>query len=216
MGKKMELKGLRFGRLLVIEEGGRQKNGGILWSCECECGATTLVKRENLLSGNTKSCGCLRISNPTKHGESRNRIYIIANGILQRCNNPNHKWYSIYGGRGIKCLLGNTTAEVYENLLKIPGYKNGLSIDRINVDGNYELYNLRWADASLQAFNKRISSRNTSGQRGVSFSKSSKKWRAEIKKDKKLFYKTFNTKEEAISYRLKLEKELQVGDENVY
>ncbi|MGL5582693.1 MAG: hypothetical protein ACRDCE_17225 [Cetobacterium sp.] len=75
---------------------------------------------------------------------TKDKRYKVANRILQRCNNKNSNRYSRYGGRGVLCLLGNTTREVYESLLKVDGYKDGLQIDRIDNDGHYEVSNLRW------------------------------------------------------------------------
>jgi hypothetical protein len=87
--------------------------------------------------------------------ESKSRIYKVASGILQRCNNAKSTNYKYYGGRGVKCLLGKTNKEVYESLLKVEGYREGLQIDRIDNDGNYELGNLRWVDSLSNNNNKR-------------------------------------------------------------
>lgn len=85
------------------------------------------------------------------------RLYYVANTLMQRCNNPKNTKYHRYGGRGIKCLLGNTLKEVYRNLLKIEGYKEGLQIDRIDNNGHYELGNLRWVDRVTNSHNREIS-----------------------------------------------------------
>lgn len=84
-------------------------------------------------------------------------LYWVGTAILQRCNNPKNPWFKNYGGRGIKCLLGKTSKEVYLELLKIKGYKKGLQLDRINNDGNYEHGNLRWVTSSENNFNCRRS-----------------------------------------------------------
>lgn len=117
---------------------------------ECSCGKCAklifdrYVKRREVLS-----CGLCRIKYTThKH-------YKRALKLLDRCNNPLSDNYYLYGARGIKCLLGTTPFEVAENIAKVPGYQIGLTLDRIDNNGNYELGNLRWATASEQSLNTR-------------------------------------------------------------
>ena len=117
---------------------------------ECSCGKCAklifdrYVKRREVLS-----CGLCRIKYTThKH-------YKRALKLLDRCNNPMSDNYYLYGARGIKCLLGTTPFEVAENIAKVPGYQIGLTLDRIDNDGNYELGNLRWATSSEQSLNTR-------------------------------------------------------------
>lgn len=154
MAKAINLAGQRFGRLVAIEPiprpGSRRR-----WRCKCDCGNETLTPTQNLLSGKAKSCGCLKIDNLTKHGDSRSRIYHTWRGIKNRCYNENVVGYENYGGRGItmcdewKNSFPNFRDWAYEN-----GYDETLTIDRIDVNGNYEPSNCRWATTAEQNRNK--------------------------------------------------------------
>jgi hypothetical protein len=123
-----------------------------------------------------------------KHGASNDRRYTIAANILARCSNPKCEKYLDYGGRGIQCLLGQTTAEVYLALLKVPGYDASLTIDRIDVNGHYELNNLRWATKHEQAAN----TRNSNQLVGVGYNKARKYWHANLKVQGKSYTKAFS------------------------
>lgn len=111
-----------------------------------------------MIRGNVKSCGCLAKENLLKHGLSQNSTYHIWKDIKQRCYNPNNKQFKDYGGRGIKLCdewLNNPVAFInYVSQLEHYGEK-GYTLDRINVNGNYEPNNLRWATAKEQRRNRR-------------------------------------------------------------
>lgn len=164
MKRVKNLTGMRFGRLTVLNEFerrifGSQNRKATYWKCKCDCGNEKFISAISLTSGKTESCSCLKkeatIKRNTKHGGSADRRYHIAADILSRCNNKNNQSYLDYGGRGIKCLIGSTAGEVYEELLKIPQYFEGATIDRKDPNGNYELENLRWATIQEQSLNKR-------------------------------------------------------------
>ena len=154
-----DLTGQRFGRLLVIERDISQENR-IYWLCKCDCQGLTSVRGDSLIEGNTKSCGCLSpeltAERCTTHGLSNTRLYSIYRGMHQRCNNSNCDGYKDYGGRGIRIC-----AEWLENFMSFynwalsNGYDDSLSIDRINVNGNYEPNNCRWATTKEQNRNTR-------------------------------------------------------------
>ena len=122
--------------------------------CKCDCGKECLVQRCNLRSGHTKSCGCIEKGN-IKHRLHDTKLYRIYNHMKERCNNENCKSFKNYGGRGIKiCKEWNNDFMSFYNWAINNGYQENLSIDRIDVNGNYEPNNCRWVDILTQANNK--------------------------------------------------------------
>jgi hypothetical protein len=160
----------KYGRLRIIEEVDRlnPKNRRVL--VECDCGKRFEIDLYSLKSGNSKSCGCYKsqrtIENKTIHGDSQRigkdveREYIAWKAMKQRCYNSNTKFYYLYGGRGI--IVCDRWLEPegrgYINFLNDMGRKPSTqhSIDRINVDGNYEPSNCRWATPKEQRNNQRV------------------------------------------------------------
>ena len=158
MGKIIDLTGQTFGRLTVIRYAGIAKNRKALWECECSCGNRIVVQGTNLRNGNTSSCGCLHKErfNGHKHGLKHTRLYSIWCAMKARCSNPHTKSYRNYGGRGIAvCEEWNNDFMCFYNWAMSNGYEENLSIDRINVNGNYEPSNCRWTDTETQANNTR-------------------------------------------------------------
>lgn len=162
----LDLTGLRFGRLVVIERcedyfPPNKNKPYVQWLCKCDCGRETKALAYALRSGHKKSCGCLRsdlstkrvVSYNTTHGESGTRLYSIWTGIKGRCNNPH---YEAYGGRGIKiCPEWDQDFTTFKQWAISHGYDETLTIDRIDVNGNYEPGNCRWVSKSDQHYNKR-------------------------------------------------------------
>lgn len=152
-----DLKGQRFGRLTAIERTDSLGRKGVYWKCVCECGKETSVHARALVSGHTKSCGCLAaevISKPKSHGLSNTKEYSIWKAIRRRCNGKLATNYARYGGRGIKvCEEWNDFTNFYKWCAE-SGYSDGLTIDRINNDGDYSPTNCRWVDKLVQGNNK--------------------------------------------------------------
>jgi len=151
--------GGRYGRLVVVERVANAGNGERVFSCHCDCGATPLVRAGNLLSGNTTSCGCLhreQLGNRQRtHGRRHTAEYEAWCNMRRRCSDANGKDWPLYGGRGISvCARWDSSFEAfYADVGDRPG--RGYSIDRIDVNGNYEPGNVRWATASEQRRNRR-------------------------------------------------------------
>lgn len=159
MGRFIDLTGQVFERLTVVEHVGFDKKHSALWSCQCSCGKSCIISSDNLRSGNTKSCGCIRnerIGTLNKsHGLSQHPLHRTWSHIKDRCNNPNDKKYDSYGGRGIKmCDEWNDFQRFYDWSME-NGWEQGLTIDRINVNGNYEPDNCRWVTMKVQQNNRR-------------------------------------------------------------
>ena len=153
--------GEKFGRLIVVDrETIPDKRGRYKWICLCECGNVTSVEGYKLRNGNTKSCGCYKLDllreRLTKYEYKNLRIYHIWQDIKQRCTNRNHPAFRYYGGRGI-CIC----KEWFDDFLSFQewslynGYSDGLTIDRIDNDGNYAPFNCRWVTMAVQNSNKR-------------------------------------------------------------
>ncbi|WP_270207323.1 hypothetical protein [Streptococcus anginosus] len=152
---KNDLTSRQFGFLKVLRRSldkGNGKKPVVKWECRCKCGNIITVKSDSLLSNHTISCGCKKII----HGKSnKERLYQTWKNMRQRCNNPNRSDYPRYGGRGVRICNEWNEYSNFRAWALSNGYADNLSIDRIDVNGNYEPSNCRWVDNFVQANNVR-------------------------------------------------------------
>jgi len=150
----------RFGRLVAIRILRRDRTG-IHWLCACDCGQQSVTTASHLRRGHTRSCGCFRIdvvvNRSLRHGHSRPGAHSPTHqswrAMQTRCDNPRGKCYELYGGRGIAVC---DRWRVFENFLADMGERpEGLTLDRLDVEGNYEPGNCRWATVQEQNRNRR-------------------------------------------------------------
>lgn len=179
MSKVLDLTGQRFGRLTAIERVGSNKRGQSLWSCKCDCGSVVVVVGTELNCGHVKSCGCIRHdkliaynksaekraktaeynkTHKTTHGLRHTRLYKEWQSMKRRCDCKSWRDYKNYGGRGITvCDEWRNDFMAFHDWAMANGYDDSLSLDRIDVNGNYEPSNCRWVTLKHQANNKRNS-----------------------------------------------------------
>lgn len=220
MGKLIDITGKRYGRLQVIEYIGQDSKRNSLWKCLCDCGNYIVVPKSNLIKGNTKSCGCLGKENLKQIGK----------------NNKKYNQYDLTGEYGIGYTFTNEPfyfdLEDYELIKNYCWHKSKANyiitddknksiiflhklvmhteneVDHIDRNkSNARKNNLRECTHSENMRNVGIKRNNSSGYIGVTYDKSKNKWVSNITVNKKHINKCFNTKEEAIKYRLYLEKE---------
>jgi len=148
-----DLTGRRFGRLVVT---GRADYKGekIRWTCWCDCGQSRVVHGSALTTGNTTSCGCQRHDTLTIHGRTRTKEYQAWRGAKRRCYAVGTEEWKNYGGRGIKMApeWEHDFAAFFAHVGECP---DGMSLDRIDNDGDYAPGNVRWATPTTQSNNRR-------------------------------------------------------------
>jgi len=146
-----DLLGKSFGRLTVTEYIGLGKYDKHYWKCSCECGGEITLPTYRITgkASATSSCGCLRKErlrenryDPTTHDLSNTKLYAVFQSMKHRCSNPNSQRFDYYGGKGVKVLW--ETVEDFVAWAESSGYTEGLSIDRVDSDGDYCPENCRW------------------------------------------------------------------------
>lgn len=164
--KALDIAGRRFGRLIAIKPEKYKIGRKTIWLCICDCGNETRASIDKLNSGEKKSCGCLKKSKAVEnlkkikkvhstHNQSKTRLYNIYTHMKGRCNNQNNKKYSCYGARGIKvCKEWLESYEKFAAWAKLNGYSDGLTIERIDVNGDYSPQNCKWISMKDQCHNK--------------------------------------------------------------
>lgn len=204
----MSLLGRKFGNLTVKNEASLSQKGTSRWLCICDCGNEVAVTEQNLLRSKALSCGCKPKREREFHGMKKTPEWNSWRGMLQRCNNPNHEMFYLYGGKGITvCKEWRKFSNFIRDMGKKPSPRH--SIDRKDSNGNYEPGNCRWADPSTQSHNTRRS--NTPGIYLTPYNT----WQARMKKGHETFHLgTFKTLLDAAAARKSAELKFY-GEENV-
>lgn len=157
MPKYIDRTGTEFNGIIFLRRA-ENKGQNVMWLCKCTCGNEYVDRAEHIFSGR-KCPDCGRKSQSqkiSKHGKYKDALYAVWLSMKQRCNNPKCKAYKDYGGRGISvCSEWADDYLIFAKWANDNGYQKGLSIDRIDVNGNYEPSNCRWLTISEQQMNKR-------------------------------------------------------------
>ena len=161
--KPLDITGDKYGRLSPLKRVENDKYGKAMWLCACECGKEVVRNTAELRRGKVTSCGCAR----SKHGMSNHRFHKIWGMMKQRCDSPKTEFYYCYGGRGINYQESWSKFEnFYDDMFH--SYKDGLSLERVDVLKGYTKDNCTWIPLAMQARNTRARVSNKTGVCGLS------------------------------------------------
>ena len=198
---------MRYGRLTIVKEiepytvpSTGRKYPKVL--AKCDCGKEKEFRLAHLKRGDIQSCGCIHkemlVERNTTHNLTKNPLYKRWHNMRSRCFNKDHTDYHSYGGRGITiCDEWKESVEPFITWAEVNGYKEGLEIDRIDVNGNYCPENCRFVTRSLNARNIRSKTNSSSQYRGVSWKANRNKWMARVKVKGEENYLGYHLTEEA-------------------
>ena len=155
----LSLTGERFGRWLVLSKAHKNQRGEIYWNCRCDCGVEKAVRANLLTTKQSTSCGCYHRDAVTIHGMSLSPTWKSWDSLWQRCCNPNAPDYNNYGGRGIK--VAPEWSNFTRFLADMGERPEGTTLERKDVNGNYESSNCKWATPTEQQRNRRDAIRLT-------------------------------------------------------
>lgn len=163
--------GKRYGRLIVLKKV-ESKGNRAMYLCKCDCGNEKIICGRNLREGRTMSCGCLRKERARDatitHGMTGTRLHGEWRQMKSRCSIKSSSNYQYYGGRGISICKGwDNDFNRFKDWALSNGYSEELTLDRIDVNGNYEPSNCRWVTLSVQARNRRTRCTSKTGISGV-------------------------------------------------
>lgn len=153
------MSGKRFGKWLVGDQAGNAPRGGALWYCTCDCGTQRVVLGADLRSAKSASCGCtvdreLLGNLKRTHGGTRTRLYYAWQNMRKRCGDPQNSKYRYYGGRGISISREWDGFAAFQDWAISNGYSDTLTLERVDVNGNYTPANCTWITKRAQAANK--------------------------------------------------------------
>lgn len=159
MSSFIDMTGKKHGKLQVLGFAGIHKDGQAYWNCLCDCGNTAIVAGNKLRSGHTVSCGCYKVLRQHQthviHGKTNSQLYVAWCNMKSRCYNPKNIMAHRYGARGISvCDEWKNDFTAFGAWALSNGYEEGLTLDRIDVNGNYCPENCRWVTKEAQYLNR--------------------------------------------------------------